>query len=284
MLGLQVVNEELMYDLLSVPSYTGMEHRMKDFIANHAKQKGYECITDDKGNLSLRKGELPGGSYYPCLTAHLDTVQAKQVPLIKEDKRLKLITEEVDGQHKIYTRYLGLGGDDKAGIVVALSIMDLVPLCKAVFFVEEEQGCRGSREASFSWFNDVGYVIAFDAPEYNCASWSCWGVSLFDRHFYETYLAELGPKLGLTKFYSHPYTDIMVIRENTQLACMNFGSGYYNYHLPNEYCIAEEIDKSASLGIYLVNRLGLEKHYIPYVPIDRTHEDEDRAYFTKLFG
>lgn len=259
-LGLKVMNEKLMYDVLSVPSYTGKEHRMRSFIANYALDKGYLCETDEKGNLYIYKGVLPEDGFYPCLTAHMDTVQQKQVRFIEKDKPLTLVTEEMDGQHKIYTKGFGLGGDDKAGIAVALGIMEQMPVCKAVFFVEEEFGCYGSRKADFSWFDNVGYVIAYDASGYNCASRSCSGVELFDESFYKTYLAELGTKLGLTNFYAHPYTDIMVIRDKTGLACMNFGAGYHNYHTPYEYCIAEEMDKAVSLGIYLINRLGFEKY------------------------
>jgi len=262
-LGLKVMNEKLMYDVLSVPSYTGKERRMRAFIVNYALDKGYLCETDEMGNVYLTKGTLPEGGFYPCLTAHMDTVQLKQVPFIEEDKSLPLETEEMDGQHKIYTKGFGLGGDDKAGIAVALGIMEQMPVCKAVFFVEEEFGCYGSQKTDFTWFENVGYVIAYDAPEYNCASKSCCGVELFDESFYNSYLAELGPKLGLTKFYAHPYTDIMVIRDKTGLACMNFGAGYHNYHTPSEYCIAEEMDKAVSLGIYLINRLGFVRHSIP---------------------
>ena len=256
-LGLKVMNEKLMYDVLSVPSYTGMEYRMIDYLIRHAKEKGYICKTDEKENIYLSKGVLPEGGFYPCLTAHMDTVQLKQVPFINENKSQSLMTEESEGMHKIYSKGFGLGGDDKAGIAVALSIMEQLPVCKAVFFVEEEQGCCGSRAADFSWFKDVGYIIAFDAPGFNCASKSCYGVNLFNQSFYNTYLAELGPKFGLTNFFAHPFTDVMVLREETSLACMNYGAGYHNYHTPDEYCIAEEMDNAASLGIYLINRLGL---------------------------
>ena len=64
----------------------------------------------------------------------------------------------------------GLGGDDKASIVIALSILDIVPICEVVFFAEEEIGCRGSRNGELAWFGDVGYIMAFESPGGNCAS------------------------------------------------------------------------------------------------------------------
>ena len=194
-----------------------------------------------------------------------------------------MVTEEIKGKHRIYAEDFGLGGDDKAGIVIALTILDKLPICKAVFFVEEEAGCCGSQKAELAWFKDAGYVIAFDSPEGNCASWSCSGECLFDRAFYETYLVELGEKYGLTKYVAHPYTDVMVLRIDTALMCMNFGAGYYKYHTPSEYCIAEEMDNAAAMGLYLINRLGYKEYVFPYTPKSPYEKDENYDYFSKLF-
>ena len=283
-LGLKTIDEELLYKVLSIPSFSEKEGRMQEFLMELAKAKGYDACLDSKGNVYLTKGALTDGEFYPCVTAHMDTVQTPQVTYVERNEPLSLLTEERDdGTHIIYTKDFGLGGDDKAGIVIALSIMDRVEACKAVFFVEEEIGCRGSSKCELSWFKDVGYIMAFDSPEGNCASWSCNGERLFDRAFYENHLKELGEKLGLTKFVAHPYTDVMILRMDTCLACMNFGAGYYEYHTPLEYVVAEEMDNAAAMGIYLISRLGNSEHLIPYTPHYKTKEDEDYEYFWELF-
>ena len=266
MIGLKTINEDLMYRVLSVPTYTGKEHRMIEFLMDYARDKGYDGGIDEKGNVYMCKGAPPDGGYYPCVTAHMDTVQYEQIPFIEAGNPIPLVTEEIKGKHRVYAEDFGLGGDDKAGIVIALTILDKLPICKAVFFVEEEAGCCGSQKAELAWFKDAGYVIAFDSPEGNCASWSCSGECLFDRAFYETYLVELGEKYGLTKYVAHPYTDVMVLRIDTALMCMNFGAGYYKYHTPSEYCIAEEMDNAAAMGLYLINRLGYKEYVFPYTP------------------
>ena len=272
-----------MYRVLSVPTYTGKEHRMIEFLMDYSRDKGYDGGIDEKGNVYMCKGAPPDGGYYPCVTAHMDTVQYEQIPFIEAGKPIPLVTEEIKGKHRIYAEDFGLGGDDKAGIVIALTILDKLPVCKAVFFVEEESGCYGSRNTELTWFKDVGYVIAFDSPEGNCASWSCSGECLFDRLFYETYLVELGEKFGLTKYVAHPYTDVMVLRINTALMCMNFGAGYYKYHTPDEYCIAEEMDNAAAMGIYLINRLGYKEYMFPYSPKSPYEKDENFAFFSRMF-
>ena len=264
MIGLKTINEDLMYKVLSIPSYSGMEHRMMEFLMEYVRNKGYDGGIDDKGNVYLCKGDPPEGGYYPCVTAHMDTVHYEHIQFIMANKPIPLVTEELVGRHWIYTEDFGLGGDDKAGIVIALTIVDRLPVCKAVFFVEEEAGCSGSQKMELSWFKDVGYVIAFDSPGGNCASWSCCGECLFDRAFYETYLVDHRDKFGLTNYEAHPYTDAMILRIDTALMCMNFGVGYYKFRTRNEYCIAEEMDNAAAMGLYLIGRLGCKEYTFPY--------------------
>lgn len=284
MLELKTIDEALMYEVLSIPTYIGKEYRMVEFLLEYMREKGYDGGVDEKGNVYITKGALQEGEYYPCVSAHMDTVQYMQIPFIETGEPIPLVTDEVDGNHWIYAEDFGLGADDKSGIVIALTIIDKLPVCKAVFFVEEEAGCLGSQKADLNWFGDVGYIIAFDSPEGNCASWICGGVCLFDKSFYETYLVELSKKFGLTKYVVHPSTDVMILRIDTVLMCMNFGAGYYKYHTPGEYCIAEEMDNAAAMGLYLVNRLGYKEYVFPYVQRSPYCTDKNREYFIKLFG
>ena len=263
MMDLKIIDEELLYKVLSVPSYFGRERLMAEFLVGYAKENGYEAKVDKKGNVYITKGRPSGDGYYPCVAAHLDTVQLAQIAYIERNERIPLITEVVDGRHKIYADGLGLAADDKCGIVIALSIMSRMPVCKAAFFVEEENGCVGSMNADFSWFKDVGYIMEFDSPEGNCASWATEGVALFDWKFYENYLLDLGEEFGLTNYVHHPHTDVFMLRLYTSLACMNFGAGYYKYHSSSEYCIAEEMDNAADMGLHLIRRLGQRKYIIP---------------------
>ena len=285
MLELSHINKELLYKVLATPSFSEKELRLQEFLMEYASQKDYECSIDDKGNIYMAKGKLSDGCFYPCVTAYMDTVQDSQVVFIDKDEHLPLITESrEDGKHIIYTEGFGLGGDDKAGIVIALSIMDNTPICKAVFFVEEEIGCRGSSNCELPWFKDAGYIMAFDSPEGNCASWSCNGERLFDRSFYETHLEVLGEKFGLTKFVAHPYTDAYILRMDTCLACMNFGAGYYLYHTLNEYVVPEEMDNATTMGLYLIDRLGYKEYVLPFCPRYRLNEeDKDSEWFRNKF-
>ena len=282
-LNLSLINENLLYKVLSIPSFSEKEYRMQDFLLEYSRQKGITASMDGKGNIYLCKGSLTEGHFYPCVTAHMDTLQERQIPYIEANKPIPLLTEKMDGKHIIHADGFGLGGDDKAGIVIALTIMENLKACKAVFFVEEENGCGGSTKADLRWFKDVGYIMAFDSPEGNCASWSCNGIRFFDREFYETYLEEGCAYFGLTKFVAHPYTDVLVLRADTSLACMNFGAGYYEYHTLQEYVVPEEMDNAAAMGIYLIGQLGTREYVIPYASRYKMKEDPDYDYFLEKF-
>ena len=162
--------------------------------------------------------------------------------------------------------------------------MDALPALKAVFFVEEEMGCLGSIEADLSWFSDVGYIFSFDSPG-TSFSWCCGGITLFDRDFYQNYLQPVEKEFGATKYCNHPYADIMYLRMNTSLACMNIGAGYYEYHTPYEFCVIEDMDNAINIGHCLIKSLGYKEYVIPYCPRWKNIDNlDDRFFLMKFHG
>lgn len=275
--------EDIAMNTLSVPSVSGVEHMMRDYLIAFADEHGIEHEIDATGNVYLTKGIVNHGEYYPCVCAHMDTVQDEQQKWIIGNKMLEIKTEEIDGLRQYYCDGFGLGADDKAGIAICLSLFMSEPKLKGAFFVMEEIGCLGSEEANLEWFKDVGYIIEYDSPGKD-VSWACGGARLFDREFYEKYLADLVDEFKIKKFCNHPYTDVMMLRRDTSLACMNMFAGYYHYHTDYESCVLEEMDEAVRLGKTLINRLGYNEYLIPFV--DRMHDahNEDDEFFFEKFG
>ncbi|MCF0244779.1 MAG: hypothetical protein HUK06_08380 [Bacteroidaceae bacterium] len=254
---LKKLSSDFVYDFMSIPTYSEKEKKAIEFIANWAKLNNIDCERDYMGNVYLTKGSVSDGEYFPCVTAHLDTVQCSQIPYIERNQRLDVKTRVNDfNEHEIYCEGFGIGGDDKAGIVVCLSMFEQFDKLKAAFFVQEEIGCQGSRCMNMSWFSNVGYVIGYDSPELNRASKSCYGVELFDDTFFHKHLKSTVEKWGITNFRHEPYTDVTFIRNKTGLVCMNFGVGYYNCHGNSEYCVLEHMDQACAMGIDIINHLG----------------------------
>lgn len=260
-LPLKRLNEKLLYELMEVPSASKHEYRLVTFILLWAKRNNIKYEFDDYGNIYLTKGELSDGEFYPCVTSHLDTVQTKQILYAKAGAKLDVKTKVQDNKHRIYVDGFGIGGDDKAGLVLCLNMFSYFDKLKACFFLEEETGCNGSRHLDTNWFNNVGYVIGYDSPDLNRAAYSCSGTKLMNKEFFEeNNLAELCKEHGLNDFRAEPFTDVVQIRQKTDIICMNFGTGYYNCHMDSEYCVIEDMDAALDLGIDIINRLSTNEY------------------------
>lgn len=253
---MKVLNPDFVKDIMSVPTCSYSEQIMVAYIENWAEQRNICHERDAYGNLYLTKGEVAEGEYYPCLTSHLDTVQDQQEAYVEKGERLPLIEEERDGRHILRCDGFGIGADCKSGLAICLGIMEQTEVCKCCFFLEEEVGCKGSRNMDLRQLDQVGYVLGFDSPERDRAAWACSWTPLFDAKFHQQYLKDVCAKHGLTHFYAEPWTDVKIIRERTGLTCANFGNGGYKAHTRSEYCIIEEMDASAQMGLELVNTIG----------------------------
>ncbi len=136
-------------DLCRLPSPSGHEGRVAAYIRRRAAALGLPLEEDDAGPvLGSDTGNLlvrtPGSGEPLLLAAHLDTVPPTlvdgQVPVV------------VDGDVVHTGGRSILGGDDKAGVAVALELMHHAvsnpagtrPL-EILFTVQEEQGARGAR-------------------------------------------------------------------------------------------------------------------------------------------
>lgn len=281
------IDIDFLFDIMSVPTYSGHEYRMVTFLILWARQHNIHYEFDDYGNVYLTKGELKEGEYYPCVTSHLDTVQDKAKPYAQVGVPLTILERtNTKGQHEIYVDGMGIGADDKAGVCISLSLFDYFDKIKACFFLEEEVGCKGSSHLNTEWFKDVGYVIGWDSPEKNRAAYACSGQLLFSKDFFLNEIKDICKEHGVTVFNAEPYTDVKEIRQKTSVMCMNFGNGGYLAHSAKEYCILEDMDSACGMGIALIKKLGLRKFRMEpkssWGGYTTKSKDEDVAYFDSI--
>ena len=163
------MTKEFIKEVLSVPSCSGKETMLREYIERFADERGIAHHRDGKGNLYLTKGN-PGDGYYPCLVNHMDTVQTWQGAFVDQARPIDILERVRGGHTELYAEGGGIGADDKLGCAIALALVDVLPVVKAVFFVEEELGMLGSRELDMDWFGDVGFCLSFDSPDRNRAS------------------------------------------------------------------------------------------------------------------
>ena len=155
----------------------------------------------------------------------------------------------------------GIGGDDKCGVFLALEMLDTLDNVKVAFFVSEEIGCVGSRQADPEFFKNVGYAIQYDSPEGDSMSMSLMGDNLFIKDSdFGTKVSPLILEHGITNWARHPYTDVWQIIEKFNISCLNLAAGYHRYHTDNEYVVVEEVQNGFELGLKLHSILG-ENYY-----------------------
>lgn len=258
------MNEEQIQRLkktLSIPTKTWEEERLITHILESTRGLYDTIDLDDIGNIYITKGKSDN---YPCFVAHTDSVHS----IVEMDVKTEMLPNtkgELKESFKAYRsdngQPTGIGGDDKAGVFICLELLREVDVCKIFLPVAEETGCHGSSQADPEFFKDVAYSIQFDSTENDTMSRTLMGVPLFeeDGEFINK-VSHLINEHGLTNWYSHPYTDTMVLKQHFDFSCLNLAAGYYNYHTVNEYVIIEDVYNTLELTKKIVSVLGSEKY------------------------
>lgn len=260
-------NIEFLKEVLSIPTKTYNEELMIEFLVEWLEKKGIEYHVDDMGNVYATKksGEVPADFYYPCVLSHTDTVHSINEIIVREEQK-----PNAQGFRKLalkgYTtsgKPTGIGGDDKCGVFACLTLLDELPFLKAAFFVSEETGCWGSREASPEFFSDVAYAIQLDAPSNYMVTEVCSGIRLWERdsEFFQICDGVFEEFMPTRQYMIHPYTDVSQLKKKFDFSCINFSCGYYSYHTPYEYVVVEDLQNSIKTAHEMINRLGYKKHF-----------------------
>ena len=285
-------------ELLSVPTKTYKESKMVEFLDNYLSTEGYDYNVDEHNNIYVTKGTLGEGEFYPMFISHTDTVHEIIDEIIVKEEYLKrpytFGKDFGDEQSLCLKAYdnngnpTGIGGDDKCGIFICLELLKRLDKVKVAFFVSEETGCHGSKMVNTEFLKDVGYCTQYDAPGNHLISYSCMGTVLFDKDgtFYNTALRSITKGFNNEMMVqSHPYTDIMMIKQKSDFSCINMSCGYYNMHSSNEFVCLEDVERAITAGVNMVKDLGLKKYEFlntptpsyPFVYEDET-EDDDPFY------
>lgn len=247
--------KQRLIEVLSVPSYSGKESRMTQYILDYCKKNNLSAYSDEYGNVYVTKGEA---EYYPCVVSHIDTVH----PITEMEIRdagdvLFAMTPD--------NRRTGIGGDDKAGVFVCLEMLMETDVLKAAFFVAEEVGCLGSYLSDRNFFKNVGYAIQFDAPYHDWISHRSDGVQLFDidSEFYQKIEPIFESDMrGYSRkcLGNHPYTDVSALKRLYDFACINYSVGYERMHSPHEIVVVSNVLSCLEMAKKMVKSLGNTKY------------------------
>lgn len=185
------------------------QEQLKEYLFEVLKKThGESNIINEDGFLYAK------GTHPVLLVAHLDTVH-KQLPreIFYNRNRTKMLSFE------------GIGGDDRCGVIIILSILKNIN-CSVVFCEDEETGCIGAKKFCKKDIDlGVNYAVEFDRKGNN------------DYVFYKDYNADFENHIksfGFKKAHGS-CSDITHIAPAFKIEAVNISSGYYSPHTTNEY-------------------------------------------------
>jgi tripeptide aminopeptidase len=233
-------------DTLRVQTKTYDTYDMNQFIIKELnKIEGVTHYMDD-GNIYAVRGKADS---YPCVVAHTDTVHEKYDNF--HIFELGDLLFSIDGNTM---QRVGIGGDDKVGIFVALECIKTLDVCKVAFFRDEEHGCLGSAEADMKFFKGCEFVLQCDRQGYKDFVNDIYGCKLFSDEFSELIaptLKKYGRKEedgGLTDVYQLVENGLGSKDEDSFNLCVaNMSCGYYRPHSDDEFVSVSQIEKTLNM-------------------------------------
>lgn len=234
---------ELLKELYGISAQTHQEKDMIAFVSQRLTDLGVSFTIDKAGNIYATKGKA---TTFPCIAAHLDEVhQARE----KGYEVLFVRDEFIIGFNSGKREFNGIGADDKNGIWVCLKCLEKYDNLKCVFFVGEEQGCIGSRQADMKFFDDCRFVLQCDRKGNSDFINTIYGKSLCSSRFIED--AALGQH-GY-KEENGMQTDVRTLRDRgLEISCANISCGYYYPHTPHEMTNIEDLKKCRTLVEHII--------------------------------
>ncbi|MDR0729858.1 MAG: aminoacyl-histidine dipeptidase [Prevotellaceae bacterium] len=136
------------YMLTQIPRPSKHEGKVREFIVRFGKDLGLETLTDDIGNVIIRKPATAGMENRKgvILQAHLDMVPQKNSDT-NHDFEKDPIHPYIDGEW-VRARGTTLGADNGVGVAVAMAVLEAKDLVhghiEALFTIDEETGMTGA--------------------------------------------------------------------------------------------------------------------------------------------
>jgi tripeptide aminopeptidase len=243
----KINRKKLLIDVLSIQTTSGNEYDMITYIYDFCKKNVPEAeVVIKDNNIYVTKGESDN---YPCIVAHTDTVHDihKFYKVFDDDGCLFAFNAETGKQ-------VGVGGDDKVGVWIALEMLKSFDRIKCAFFHSEEIGCVGSRNADMEWFKNVGYCFQADRRGNTDFVNSISG-KLFSKKFSKT-IKPILKHYGY-KETSGAITDVGQLAENGIGVCVaNMSCGYYAPHSDEEVVEFEHANNCLNMIEMLVTELA----------------------------
>ena len=142
-------------EITAIPRPSKREGKIREYLENFGRSHGLETLTDEVGNVLIRKPATPGYEDHTpvILQSHMDMVCAVD-PGRSFDCDHDPVPVYVEGEW-IRSEGTTLGADDGIGVAAALAVLtsedEAHPPLEALFTVDEESGMTGARNLRSGW-------------------------------------------------------------------------------------------------------------------------------------
>ena len=123
----RLLRKTLLKEVLSVQTSSGQEEMMIEYITNFCEENVPSAdVVVERNNIYITKGDA---EFFPCIVAHTDTVHdIHKTFKVYEDEGCLFAFNVSEG------RQVGVGGDDKVGVWIALQTLLTFDNIKVAFF------------------------------------------------------------------------------------------------------------------------------------------------------
>ena len=214
--------------------FTYTDTQLKDALHYELLFKGYSPDTMyNTKDFLYAEGDAPY-----MLVAHLDTVHKQEPSIICYSKDNNYIMSPQ-----------GIGGDDRCGVYIILSLLRQLPYKPYILFtMGEEVGCVGAK-AFVKWLcddpdmlPDLKFIVEYDRKgNKDCVFYNC------DNKDFEKFVEGFGFKTAYGTS-----SDIKVIAPELGAAAVNLSSGYYNPHTEHEYVCMSDMHNVINASIEML--------------------------------
>lgn len=135
-------------DILEIPRPSKQEEKIAKYIVDYGNEHKLETITDEIGNILIRKPATPGyeNRKTVCLQSHIDMVCEKNSDVQHDFLKDPIIAREENGWIK--ATGTTLGADDGIGIATQLALLAAIDIehgpIECLFTIDEETGLTGA--------------------------------------------------------------------------------------------------------------------------------------------
>ncbi len=138
------------YSLTQIPRPSGKKKEVSEFLANYGRSLGLETLTDEIGNVLIRKPASAGLENHPgvILQGHMDMVPQKNSDIAFDFEKDPIQAYVEENGEWVTAKGTTLGADNGIGVATAMAILAdknvVHPPLEALFTVDEETGMYGA--------------------------------------------------------------------------------------------------------------------------------------------